>query len=253
MTIVFAFLFGAVVGSFLNVCIHRLPKEESIVVPRSRCPACQSPIRAVDNLPLLSFLLLRGRCRACGHPISWRYPLVEALTALLFVLTVSRFGVTLKSAFLLTFLCGLVVVSFIDLDHQIIPNVITLPGIPLGLLAGLWLREPPLLDRLVGTLVGAGFLYLVLFYGGVFYGQEAMGEGDLNLIALIGAFLGWRGVIVTIVVGCLVGSAVGLALIALGRIGRRQHIPFGPFLSVGAIVALFWGEALIGRYLGLWR
>ena len=249
MTAVFAFLFGAMVGSFLNVCIHRLPKEESIVAPRSRCPACQTPIRGVDNIPLVSFAFLRGRCRACGHPISWRYPLVEALTALLFVLTVSRFGVTLKSAFLLTFLCGLVVVSFIDLDHQIIPNAITLPGIPLGLLAGLLVREPPLLDRLIGTLAGAGFLYLMLFYGGVLYGQEAMGEGDLNLIALVGAFLGWKAVVVAILVACLVGSAAGLGLMALKRLGRRQHIPFGPFLSLGAVVGLFWGEWLVGWYL----
>lgn len=249
MTIVFTFLFGAMVGSFLNVCIHRLPKEESIVVPRSRCPACQSPIRAWDNIPLLSFILLRGHCRSCGHPISWRYPLVEALTALLFVLTVARFGVTLKSAFLLAFLCGLVVVSFIDLDHQIIPNVITLPGIPLGFIGGLLVREPPLLDRLIGTLAGAGFLYLVLFYGGVLYGQEAMGEGDLNLIALVGAFLGWKAVVVTILIACVVGSAVGLGLMALKRLGRRQHIPFGPFLALGAVVGLFWGERLLGWYL----
>jgi leader peptidase (prepilin peptidase)/N-methyltransferase len=248
---VLAFVFGSVVGSFLNVCIHRLPKEESIVVPRSRCPACQSPIRAVDNIPLLSFILLHGRCRACGHPISWRYPLVEGLTALLFVLTVSRFGVTLKSTFLLTFLCGLVVVSFIDLDHQIIPNAITLPGIPLGLIGGLLVGEPPLLDRLIGTVAGAGFLYLVLFYGGVLYGQEAMGEGDLNLIALVGAFLGWKAVVVTILVACFVGSAVGLGLMAVKRLGRRQHIPFGPFLSLGAVVGLFWGERLIGWYLRL--
>ncbi len=248
MTVVFAFLFGAVVGSFLNVCIHRLPKEESIVVPRSRCPVCQRPIRAWDNIPLLSFILLRGHCRSCGHPISWRYPLVEALTAFLFVLTVSRFGVTLTSAFLLTFLCGLVVVSFIDLDHQIIPNVITLPGIPLGFIGGLLVWEPPLLDRLLGALAGAGFLYLVLFYGGVLYGQEAMGEGDLNLIALVGAFLGWKAVVVTILVACFVGSGVGLGLMALMRLGRRQHIPFGPFLSLGAVVALFWGERLIDLY-----
>ncbi len=249
MTILFAFLFGAMVGSFLNVCIHRLPKEESIVTPRSRCPACQSPIRAWDNVPLLSFLLLQGRCRACGHPISWRYPLVEGLTALLFVLTVERFGVTLKSAFLLTFLCGLVVVSFIDLDHQIIPNAITLPGIPLGLIGGLLVRDPPLVDRLIGTLAGAGFLYLVLFYGGVLYGQEAMGEGDLNLIALVGAFLGWKAVVVTILIACVVGSAVGLGLMAVKRLGRRQHIPFGPFLALGAVVGLFWGERLLGWYL----
>jgi leader peptidase (prepilin peptidase)/N-methyltransferase len=237
------------VGSFLNVCIHRLPKEESIVAPRSRCPACRSPIRAWDNIPLVSFLLLRGRCRACRQPIAWRYPMVEALTALLFVLTVSRFGVTLQTAFLLAFLCGLVVVSFIDLDHQIIPNVITLPGIPLGLIGGLLVREPPLLDRLIGTLAGAGFLYLVLFYGGALYGQEAMGEGDLNLIALVGAFLGWKAVVVTILVACVVGSAVGLALMALKRLGRRQHIPFGPFLALGAVVGLFWGERLLGWYL----
>ncbi len=251
MTMLFAFLFGAMVGSFLNVCIHRLPKEESIVAPRSRCPACQSPIRPWDNIPLLSFVLLRGRCRACGHAISWRYPLVEALTALLFVLTVARFGVTLRSAFLLTFLCGLVVVSFIDLDHQIIPNAITLPGIPLGLIGGLLVREPPLLDRLIGTLAGAGFLYLMLFYGGVLYGQEAMGEGDLNLIALVGAFLGWKAVVVTILVACLVGSVLGLGLMALKRLGRRQHIPFGPFLSLGAVVGLLWGDRLVSWYFGL--
>jgi leader peptidase (prepilin peptidase)/N-methyltransferase len=168
MTILFAFLFGTVVGSFLNVCIHRLPREESIVTPRSHCPACLTTIHAMDNIPLLSFALLRGRCRACGNPISWRYPLVEALTGLLFALTVAQFGVTLQTAFLLAFLSALVVVSFIDLDHQIIPNAITLPGIPLGLLAGLLLGEPTLLDRVIGTLIGAGFLYLVLFYGGPF-------------------------------------------------------------------------------------
>jgi len=250
MVTVFAFLFGTVVGSLLNVCIYRLPKEESIVAPRSRCPACQSPIHALDNIPLVSFALLRGRCRACGASIAWRYPLVEALTGILFALTVVRFGVTLQAAFLLTFLAGLIVISFIDLDHQIIPNVITLPGIPLGILTGFLFRDPPLLDRLIGALAGAGFLYLVLFYGGVLYGQEAMGEGDLNLIAMVGAFLGWKAVIVTILVGCLVGSAVGLSLIALRRLGRRQHIPFGPFLSLGAVVALFWGDRLIAWYLG---
>lgn len=253
MTLLFAFLFGSVVGSFLNVCIHRLPKEESIVMPRSRCPACQTPIRALDNIPLLSFVLLRGRCRACGNPISWRYPLVEALTGGLFALTVARFGVTLQGAFLLLFLSGLVVTSFIDLDHQIIPNAITLPGIPLGFLAGFLLGDPPPLDRVIGSLAGAGFLYLVLLYGGVVYGQEAMGEGDLNLIALVGAFLGWRAVIVTILVGCLAGSAVGLTLIALKRLHRRQHVPFGPFLSLGAVVALFWGEWLMAWYFGFLR
>jgi len=251
MTTAIAFIFGSIVGSFLNVCIYRLPKGESIVLPGSHCPACRMAIRPWDNIPLLSFILLRGRCRDCGNPIAWRYPLVEALTGTLFAMTVAQFGVTLRTTFLLAFLCGLVVVSFIDLDHQIIPNAITLPGIPLGFLAGLLLGEPPLLDRVIGTLMGAGFLYLVLFYGGALYGQEAMGEGDLNLIALVGAFLGWKAVALTILLGCLFGSAVGLALIAVRRLGRRQHIPFGPFLSLGAMVALFWGERLIAWYLRL--
>ena len=251
MTTLFTFLFGTMVGSFLNVCIHRLPKEESIVAPRSHCPACLTTIRAMDNIPLLSFALLRGRCRACGNRISWRYPLVEALTGILFALTVTRFGVTLQAVPLLAFLCGLVLVSFIDLDHQIIPNAITLPGIPLGLLTGLLLGEPPLLDRVIGTLVGTGFLYLVLFYGGALYGQEAMGEGDLNLIALVGAFLGWKAVALTIFLGCLFGSVVGLGLMLFRRLSRRQHIPFGPFLSAGAAVALFWGDKLIAWYFSL--
>ena len=245
---IFAFLFGSLVGSFLNVCIHRLPREESIVFPGSHCPACQAPIRPWDNIPFLSFLLLRGRCRACGTPIPWRYPLVEGLTAILFAATVSRFGATLLAATLLLFISALMVIAFIDLDHQIIPNVITLPGIPLGLLASLVVGGPPLLDRIIGALAGAGFLYLVLLYGGAVYGQDAMGEGDLNLIALIGAFLGWKGVLITILVGCLSGSVVGLALIGFRRLHRREHMPFGPFLAFGATVALFWGERLVGWY-----
>jgi leader peptidase (prepilin peptidase)/N-methyltransferase len=178
---------------------------------------------------------------------------VEALTGLLFAVAVERFGATLETLVLLVFLAGLVAVSFIDLDHHIIPNAITLPGIPLGLLAGVVLGHPPLLDRIVGTLAGAGFLYLVLFYGSVLYGQDAMGEGDLNLIAVVGAFLGWQAVIVTILVACVAGSLVGVSLIALGRLGRRQHIPFGPFLALGALVAVFWGPALVDWYLGILR
>ena len=248
MLIAWAGGFGLLIGSFLNVVIHRLPREESLVTPRSRCPACQTPIRPWDNVPVVSFLLLRGRCRTCRQPISWRYPAVETLTGCLFILTVKTFGVTLETLFLLIFLSSLVAISFIDLDHQVIPNVITLPGIPLGLLGGLVVGEPPILDRLIGTLAGAGFLYLVLLYGGALYGQDAMGEGDLNLIALVGAFLGWRAVVVTILLACLIGSVVGLPLIAFRRLGRRQHIPFGPFLSMGAVIALFCGQQLMAWY-----
>lgn len=249
MLIVAAGAFGLIIGSFLNVVIHRLPREESLVAPRSRCPACHTQIAAWDNIPVVSFLLLGGRCRTCRETISWRYLLVESLTGFLFVLTVSKFGVTLQTLSLLVLVSSLIVVSFIDLDHQIIPNVITLPGIPLGLLGGL-VGQPPVLDRLIGALTGAGFLYLVLLYGGAMYGQDAMGEGDLNLLALVGAFLGWRAVVVTLLVGCLSGSLVGLTLILLRRLGRREHIPFGPFLVFGALVSLFWGDAIIAWYVG---
>jgi len=248
MLIAWAAGFGLLIGSFLNVVIHRLPREESLVTPRSRCPACQTPIRPWDNIPIVSFLLLRGRCRDCGRPISWRYPLVEGLTGLLFALTVARFGMTFLALSLLFLVSALVVVAFVDLDHQVIPNVITLPGIPLGLLAGLAVGSPPVLDRVLGALTGAGFLYLVLLYGSALYGQDAMGEGDLNLIALVGAFLGWRGAAVTILIGCVVGSIVGLAMIGLGRLRRREHMPFGPFLAMGALVALFVGDQLISWY-----
>jgi leader peptidase (prepilin peptidase)/N-methyltransferase len=253
MLIAWAAGFGLIIGSFLNVVIHRLPREESLVTPRSRCPACQTPIRPWDNIPVVSFLLLRGRCRACGHAIAWRYPLVEALTGILFVLTVLRFGISVHTGTLLVFICALVAIAFIDLDHQIIPNAITLPSIPLGLTFGLALGDPPLLERILGALAGAGFLYLVLLYGSIAYGQDAMGEGDLNLIAMVGAFLGWKGVVVTILVGCLTGSVIGLALIGFRRLGRREHMPFGPFLALGALVALFFGEALVDWYLGYLR
>ena len=253
MLIAWAIGFGLIIGSFLNVVIHRLPLGESLVTPRSRCPACLTPIRPWDNIPVVSFLLLRGRCRDCGHAISWRYPMVEALTGALFLATVLRFGLSLHTGTLLLFVAALVAVAFIDLDHQIIPNVITLPGIPLGLALGILVGNPPVLDRVLGALAGAGFLYLVLLYGGIAYGQDAMGEGDLNLIALVGAFLGWKGVVVTILVGCLTGSVTGLALIAFRRLRRREHMPFGPFLALGARAALFWGEALVDWYLGFLR
>lgn len=250
MIILIAFLFGSIVGSFLNVCIYRLPRGESVVAPRSRCPGCGKPIRAWDNIPILSFLILRGRCRDCGQPIAWRYPLVEGLTGILFALTVARYGPTALAASLLLFVAALVVIAFVDLDHQLIPNVITLPGIPLGLLAGLAVGGPPILERVLGALTGAGFLYLVLLYGDWWYQKEVMGEGDLNLMALVGAFLGWQAVILTLVLGCLSGALVGVTMIALRRLDRHDHIPFGPFLVLGALVSLFWGNAVIQWYAG---
>jgi len=247
--IVSAFV-GLVIGSFLNVCIHRLPKGESIVRPPSCCPACGIPIRWYDNVPIVSFLLLKGRCRGCRSRISWRYPLVEALTGSLFLLTVFRFGLSVRSIFLLIFICGLVVATFIDLDHEIIPHAVTLPGIPLGLIASLITRDPSPRDAAAGALVGAGLVYLVAVYAEVAFQRESMGGGDINLLAMIGAFLGWRQALLAFFLAVGAGACLSLLLIATGVLSRKDRIPFGPFLALGAVVALFGGDGLIDWY---WR
>jgi leader peptidase (prepilin peptidase)/N-methyltransferase len=246
-------LVGLVIGSFLNVCIHRLPKGESIIRPPSCCPACGIPIRWYDNVPIVSFLLLKGRCRGCRSRISWRYPLVEALTGSLFLLTVFRFGLSVRSIFILIFICGLVVVTFIDLDHEIIPHAVTLPGIPLGLIGSLITRDPSPRDAAAGALVGAGLVYLVAVYAEVALQRESMGGGDINLLAMIGAFLGWKQVLLSFFFAVVAGACLSLVLVAARVLSRKDRIPFGPFLALGAIVALFGGNGLIKWYWGLFR
>lgn len=246
-------LVGLVVGSFLNVCIHRLPKGESIVRPPSCCPACGIPIRWYDNVPIVSFLLLKGRCRGCRSRISWRYPLVEALTGSLFLLTVFRFGLSVRSIFILVFICGLVVITFIDLDHEIIPHAVTLPGIPLGLIGSLITRDPSPRDAAAGALVGAGLVYLVAVYAEVALQRESMGGGDINLLAMIGAFLGWKQVLLSFFFAVVAGACLSLVLVAARVLSRKDRIPFGPFLALGAIVALFGGNGLMNWYWGLFR
>jgi leader peptidase (prepilin peptidase)/N-methyltransferase len=243
-------LIGLCAGSFLNVCIHRLPKGESVVRPGSRCTSCGLSIRWYDNIPVLGFLLLGGRCRGCGGRISWRYPVVEVLTGLLFLATVWRFGLDARTIFLLIFLCGLVVVTFIDLDHEIIPHAVTLPGIPLGLIASLITRDPSPRDAIAGALVGAGLVYLVAVYAEVALRRESMGGGDINLLAMIGAFLGWKQVFLSFFLAVAAGACLSLLLIAAGVLSRKDRIPFGPFLALGAVVSLFAGDNLIAWY---WR
>jgi leader peptidase (prepilin peptidase)/N-methyltransferase len=243
-------LVGLAVGSFLNVCIHRLPKGASIVRPGSRCPTCDAPIRWHDNLPLVGYLLLRARCRECGTVLSWRYPIVEALTGLLFLLTVWRFGLGLRSIVLLIFLCGLIVIAFIDLDHQIIPHAVTLPGIPLGLLASLVTRDPSPRDAAAGALIGAGMVYLIAVYAEVAFQRESMGGGDVNLLAMIGAFLGWRQVLLSFFLAVAAGACLSMILVATRVLSRKDRIPFGPFLALGAVVSVFEGDAVIEWY---WR
>jgi leader peptidase (prepilin peptidase)/N-methyltransferase len=238
---VMGFALGALLGSFANVLIYRLPREESIVWPGSRCPACQSPIRAWDNIPIVSFFALRGRCRSCGAAISPRYPLVEALTGLLVavVWTVVEGGVGRAAATVFVFL--LVVITFIDLDHQLILDRVSLPGIVVGLgFAALQSRFVPAF----ASAAGAAALIMTI----VVVSRGGMGGGDIKLAALMGAFLGWPGIAVGVFAGVMIGGVFGIGLLATGRRGRKDAIPFGPALAAGAVVALFWGGAIARWY-----
>lgn len=245
------FLFGAIVGSFLNVCIYRLPAGESVVTPRSRCGTCKTPVRAIDNIPILSYLLLRGRCRACQAGISVRYPLVEALTGVAALATFVVFGPTLQALILFAFLCALIVVSMIDLDHQIIPNIISVPGIVIGFAAALLVGQPSWRASLAGLLLGGGVLWGVSEAYYRLTGREGMGFGDVKLLAMIGAFLGWQAIPVTLLLASLTGTLIGVVVMLARGSDSRTPIPFGPFLAAGAVCALFFGDALIHWYLGL--
>ena len=245
------FLFGAMVGSFLNVCIHRLPRDESIVRPRSKCPGCQNQIAWYDNVPVLSYLLLRGRCRSCGTKVSAVYPLVETLTGALAAALLYRFGPGPDGAIYFAFAAALVVITFIDLEFQIIPDVISIPGIPIGwVCAFLALEQVTLVDSLLGALLGGGILYAVASGYYFFTKREGMGGGDVKLLAMIGAFLGWKSVLFTLFAASLVGSVIGLLAAWRSGDGGKYAIPFGPFLAAGALVYVFWGQEILACYFG---
>lgn len=248
---VFVFLFGAVIGSFLNVCIYRLPLDQSIVSPGSRCMSCGAAVRWFDNIPIISWLVLRGRCRGCGAGFSIRYPLVELLTACLFLLLFLRFGLSISFAIYALLVVALIVITFIDFDHQIIPDEISLSGVVLGFLASFFLPEPGWASSLAGIVVGWGSLALVFYAYLWLTGREGMGGGDAKLLAMLGAFLGWKAVPFIIFISSLVGSIVGLSLMALQRKGRHLAIPFGPYLAMGAVLYIFYGPQLINWYLRL--
>ncbi len=239
-----ALLLGAVVGSFLNVVTARLPRRESLLTPPSQCPACRSPIRWHDNIPILSFLWLKGRCRECRASIPWRYPLVEAVTAGLFWLAVWRIGVQIDLVPALAFLSALVAITAIDLDHQVIPDRITLPGIPLGLLANLLTKKLSLWDSVVGILAGGGIFFVIILVS-----RGGMGGGDMKLGAMIGAYLGWKLTILTIFLAVFVGGAIAVWLLLMRARGRKDPVPFGPFLALGSAASLFWGEEILSWYL----
>jgi len=272
-------IFGAIIGSFLNVVIHRVPLEESIVMPSSRCPSCGATIAFYDNVPVLSYLLLGGRCRGCKVRISPRYPAVEALTALLWLAVVWRDGLSIALPFDLVFVTAITALIFIDAEHMILPNVITYPGIvfaliarlaiPLlsgqphfddlpmlmnGVLSGMPVWAASLIGAFIGALVGGGSLWLMGWTWEKLRGIEAMGLGDVKMMFMVGAYLGWRLTILTIFVGVLTGSVIGILLMARqGQRNMQMLLPFGVFLGLGAIAALLFGAPLVEWYAGQFR
>jgi len=262
---------GLLVGSFLNVVIYRLPKimerewqtfcaelaEQTpattetfnLVTPRSRCPSCATPVHALDNIPLLSYALLRGKCRHCAAPISSRYPIIEALTGLLSAYIAWRFGVSAMTFAALVFCWSLIALTFIDADTQLLPDQITQPLIWLGLLMNLGGLFTDLPSALIGATAGYLSLWSIYWLFKLITGKEGMGYGDFKLLAAIGAWLGWSMLPVVILLSSLVGAIVGISLIVFARHARSQPIPFGPYLAGGGLIALFWGQDLTQAYL----
>jgi leader peptidase (prepilin peptidase)/N-methyltransferase len=272
-------LFGAIIGSFLNVVIHRLPREESIVFPNSRCPSCGTVIAFYDNIPLMSYAVLRGKCRSCKTHISARYPAVELLTALLFVVVAWHDGPTAALPFDLVFSAALLALVFIDAEHMILPNAITYPGIVFaviarvaipyltgnphfddlgslmhGTLATIPVWSVSLLGAFLGALIGGGSLWLMGWTWEKLRGVEAMGLGDVKMMFMVGAYLGWRLTILTIFFGVLSGSIIGILLmLRQGRRNMQMLLPFGIFLGIGAIAALLVGSHIVEWYAGQYR
>ncbi len=245
------FVFGLCIGSFLNVCIFRLPISKSVVRPRSMCPKCGYMIRSYDNIPVLSYLMLGGKCRQCREAISFRYPMVEIISGLFAVAAVYKFGLTPEAIVYYVFIACLLVITFIDIDHRIIPDMITLPGIPIFFLASFALPDMTYIDSLLGLLSGGGSLYLVAWTYQALAKKEGMGGGDIKLLAMMGVLIGWKGVLFTIFVSSLVGTLIGLAVMLYTRANMKLAVPFGPFLAVGAVSYIFFGNEIIAWYFNL--
>jgi leader peptidase (prepilin peptidase)/N-methyltransferase len=246
-----AFILGLLWGSFGNVCILRIPAGKSVVTPRSACPKCAKPIAWYDNIPVLSWLILRGRCRACKTPISFRYPLVEFLTGAVFAAIVLKYGYSWSTLEYLIFAWALIVCSFIDIDHMILPDVFTLSGIVIGLVGAALNPERSFLSALTGVLMGGGFLWLIAYSYLLLRKEEGMGGGDIKLLAWIGAVLGWRAIPFVILAASVIGSFVGVGVAWRSKAGLKSVIPFGPYLAFAALLYLFGGEFLANWYIGL--
>ena len=263
---IISFIFGSVIGSFLNVCIYRLPRDISLVFPPSSCTSCNKPIRFYNNIPILSYIFLRGKCNNCGNKFSIRYPIIELISAILTTLTVYTFGLTFNTLIYLILIYSLIVVTFIDLEHMIIPNLISIPGIVLGLLFNisktdfelfsrldlsanftniLLLTKFPLFDSILGIIFGGGILLVIALVYKKIRKVEGMGMGDVKLLAMIGAFLGLKSVIFVIFISSLIGSIVGITLMFMNKGDLKYAIPYGPFLSLAAILFIFLNQSLL--------
>jgi leader peptidase (prepilin peptidase)/N-methyltransferase len=247
----FSVLFGLCLGSFANVCIYRIPLDKSIVHPASSCPHCGVRIRFFDNIPVFGYLLLTGRCRQCRVSISMRYPLVEILMAFLSLALFIRFGFQLQYLQFIVFAGTLVILSFIDFDHKILPDVLTFPGIAVGWLVSFLPGGISWTDSLIGLAAGGGSLYLVATVYERITGREGLGGGDIKLLAMIGAWMGWQSLPLIVLMSSLSGAVIGSVFILSGGKGARTQIPFGPFLSLGALSYLFFGRQISLWYFGL--
>lgn len=246
----FIFIFGTCIGSFLNVCIYRIPENKSIVFPGSFCPNCKHNIPFYYNIPILSYIFLSGHCKFCNHPISIRYLLIETLTGIFALLLFYKFGLTPAMGYWFVFISVLIIISFIDFDHQIIPDIISLPGILIFSTSFYILPEMTIKDTLLGILTGGGSLYAVALFYYLLRKQEGMGGGDIKLLSMIGAATGMKGVVFTIFAGSLFGTFFGIITMVYTQIAdTKLRIPFGPFLSFAAILYIFFGEQLIQWYL----
>ena len=240
------FLLGLIIGSFLNVIIYRLPLKESIIFPASHCPMCEAKLKYYDLIPFLSYFFLKGRCRYCNKKIPIQYPLVELLTGLLFLLVFLNFGFTTEFIILMALISSLIVVSFIDIEHQIIPNEITFFLIPFGLILSIFFNHISFLNSLLGLIIPAALLLLIaLIY------KKGMGLGDVKLVAMIGVFIGWKYGLLSIFIGALIGSIYGVYMMVNTGMDRKTQIPFGPFISLGAVVMILYGNLLINWYISL--
>jgi leader peptidase (prepilin peptidase)/N-methyltransferase len=252
LTLILLGVLGLVVGSFLNVCIYRLPRGQSVNWPGSRCTTCDRSLAWYENIPVLSWVVLRGRCRTCGEHISVMYPIVEAITAALFIAGYFIYGWTPLLAVRLAFTCAMVVLFVIDLQHYLLPNVITVPGIVIGFALSLVL-PPGWKASLIGLIAGGGLLFAIAEAWYRFRGIEGLGMGDVKMLAMIGAFLGWKLMLVTLVLSSFAGSLIGVGAIAMGRGGMKSMLPFGTFLAVGALTAAVAGDVILSWYLGFYR